>query len=224
MPLKTFFNLTEERRKEIVDVSLEEFSFHDYQEASLTRIIKKLGLAKGSFYRYFESKKDLYEYLINYAKDHNQNLFNQFFADPGDDILDSWVKFYLAAAKLDNEYPLFSYFGYKVFQERNNVILGNVALKSKITGIKMLKKYFRQQQTKGEYRTDIDLDLMIFTLLQINEGFLDYLTIKYKIDFQENIKNRKPLFPISEKKLKKELGDFARILREGFQSKVKTKK
>jgi TetR/AcrR family transcriptional regulator len=217
MPLKTFLNLKKERQQEIIDACLEEFSFHDYRDASLTRIIAKLGIAKGSFYRYFESKRDLYRYLIEYAKTHNNRLFNEIFSDSNDDILDSWAKFYLAAVKLDNEFPLFSYFGYKVFQERNNIILGNVALKSKETGIKFLKQLFLEQQKNGKIRKDIDLELMIFTLMQINEGFLDYLTIKHKIDFKENIKNKKPLFPLPEKLLKRDLLDFARLLREGFQ-------
>ena len=217
MPLKTFFNLKSERQREIIDVCLEEFGFNDYNEASLTRIIKKLGIAKGSFYRYFENKRDLYEYLIKSAKKLNQAIFNQIFKKPAEDILETWVDFYLAAVKLDNEYPLFSYFGYKVFLERNNVILGNVALKSKEAGIKLLKNLFKQQQDKDLIRKDIDVDLMIFTLLQINEGFLDYLTIKHNIDFKENIKKRNQLFSISLKTIKKELEGFARIIREGIR-------
>ena len=217
MPLKTFFNLKTERQREIIDVCLEEFGFNDYNEASLNRIIKKLGIAKGSFYRYFENKKDLYEYLIKSAKKLNQTIFNQTFKGPVEDILEAWVNFYLAAVKLDNEYPLFSYFGYKVFLERNNVILGNVALKSKEAGIKLLKNLFKQQQDKDLIRKDIDVDLMIFTLLQINEGFLDYLTIKHNIDFKENIKKRNQLFSISLKTIKKELEGFASIIREGIR-------
>ena len=53
-------NLTEERKKEIIDTCLREFALHDYNEVSLSKIIAELGLAKGSFYRYFETKRDLY--------------------------------------------------------------------------------------------------------------------------------------------------------------------
>lgn len=220
MPLKTFFNLKKKRQREIIDVCLEEFSFNDYNDASLTRIIKRLGVAKGSFYRYFESKRDLYEYLIDYSKGFNIVMFKEIFEEKIDDyndVLDAWVNFYLAAVKLDNEYPLFSYFGYKVSQERNNVVLGDVAFRTKKVGTDVLRKIFQRQQDKGKIRKDIDLEQMIYTLLQVQIGFLDYIMIKYNMDFKENIKNRKPLFAIPEKRLKEELEGFAKILREGMR-------
>ena len=64
---KTFINLDEETRKRIIDTAFLEFTMNDYKNASLSAIIKNLGLAKGSFYRYFSSKKDLYLYLVEYS-------------------------------------------------------------------------------------------------------------------------------------------------------------
>lgn len=216
MPLKTFMNLDEKRQKEIIDTCLKEFSLRNYNEVSLSKIIEKLGVAKGSFYRYFESKRDLYEYLIEYAKELNIGLFEKTLQDPGDDILDAWSRFYSQAAKLDNEYPVFGGFGYKVSQERDNVVLGDVALKSKMKGLKVLRGIFEEQQKKGNIRKDLDVDQMIYSLLQVQEGVMDYLALKYKIDFKKNITNGKPLFSIPEETLQKELDGFARILREGI--------
>ena len=216
MPLKTFMNLDKERQKEIIDTCLKEFSLRNYNEVSLSKIIAKLGVAKGSFYRYFESKRDLYEYLIEYAKELNIGLFEKTLQDPGDDILDAWSRFYSQAAKLDNEYPVFGGFGYKVSQERDNVVLGDVALKSKMKGLKVLRGIFEEQQKKGNIRKDLDVDQMIYSLLQVQEGVMDYLALKYKIDFKKNITNGKPLFSIPEETLQKELDGIARILREGI--------
>jgi TetR/AcrR family transcriptional regulator len=223
MPQKTFKNLDRERQKEIIDTCLKEFALRDYNEVSLSKIIEKLGLAKGSFYRYFESKKELYEYLIEYAKELNVGLFEKTMQDPGDDILDAWSLFYLQAAKLDNEYPVFGGFGYKVSQERDNVVLGDVALKSKMQGLEVLRGLFAEQQKKGNIRKDLDVDQMIYTLLQVQEGVVDYLALKYKIDFKKNIAKGKPLFSIPEDRLKKELAGFARILREGIGTKRRKK-
>ena len=219
MPLKTFKNLPAERQKEIIDTCLREFALHDYNEVSLSKIIAELGLAKGSFYRYFESKRDLYEYLIEYAKKMNIGLFEKTLKDPGDDILDAWSRFYLQAAVLDNKDPAFGGFGYKVSQERENVVLGNVAYKSKIRGLKVLKGLFVEQQKKGNIRDDLDIDQMIYTLLQVQEGVMDYLALKHKIDFKKNIAKGKPLFSIPEEVLERELAGFAEILREGIRKK-----
>jgi len=216
MPLKTFMNLDEKRQKEIIDTCLKEFALRNYNEVSLSKIIEKLGLAKGSFYRYFESKRDLYEYLIEYAKKLNVGLFEKTMKDPGNDIFEAWSRFYFQAAKLDNEYPVFGGFGYKVSQERDNVVLGDVALKSKMKGLEVLRGIFEEQQKKGNIRKDLDVDQMIYILLQVQEGVMDYLALKFKIDFNKNIANGKPLFSIPEDTLQKELDGFARILREGI--------
>ena len=67
MPKQTFFNLPEEKRDLIVDLAIEEFSGHDYDLASVSRIVSKANIAKGSFYQYFEDKQDLYFYLLDLA-------------------------------------------------------------------------------------------------------------------------------------------------------------
>jgi AcrR family transcriptional regulator len=223
MPLKTFMNLDEKRQKEIIDTCLKEFALRDYNEVSLSKIIEKLGLAKGSFYRYFESKKDLYAYLIEYAKKLNVGLYEKTLKDPADDIFSAWSRFYLKAARLDNAYPAFGGFGYKVSQERDNVVLGNVALKSKLRGIEVLRELFEEQQEKGNIRKDLDIDQMIYTLMQVQDGVMDYLALKYKINFAKNIQKGKPLFTIPEDTLQEELEGFARILREGMGQKRRSK-
>ena len=224
MPLKTFTNLSPERKKEIIDTCLKEFALHDYRDVSLSKIIAKLGLAKGSFYRYFESKRDLYEYLIEYAKKLNAGLFEKTFLDCKGDILVAWVEFYLQAALLDNRYPVFGAFGYKVSQERDNVVLGNVALKSKVQGLKVLRELFKKEQKKGSIRKDQDVDQMIYTLIHVQEGVMEYLALKYKIDFKKNIEKGRPLFSIPEEAIKKELKGFARILQEGMGKEKVTEK
>ena len=153
----------------------------------------------------------------------NIGLFEKTLQDPGDDILEAWSRFYLQAALLDNREPAFGGFGYKVSQERDNVVLGNVALKSKIKGLNVLKELFVEQQNKGNIRDDLDIDQMIYTLLQVQEGVMDYLALKYKIDFKKNIAKGKPLFSIPEDVLQKELTGFAEILREGIGKKRSSK-
>ena len=51
----------------IIDCAIAEFAAHDYDIASISTIVKQAKIAKDSFYRYFENKKDLYLYLIDLA-------------------------------------------------------------------------------------------------------------------------------------------------------------
>ena len=67
MPNPTFFNLPDAKRQGIVDCAIAEFAANDYDSASISNIVKQAKIAKGSFYQYFEDKKDLYLYLVDLA-------------------------------------------------------------------------------------------------------------------------------------------------------------
>jgi TetR/AcrR family transcriptional regulator len=64
MPKPTFLNLPDAKRNRITELALDEFSTHPYRQASLSRIVARAGIAKGSMYQYFENKLDLYRWLV----------------------------------------------------------------------------------------------------------------------------------------------------------------
>ena len=64
MPSDTFLRLNADKREKLIDASFKEFSLYNFNAASINRIIKEAGISRGSFYMYFEDKKDLYFYLL----------------------------------------------------------------------------------------------------------------------------------------------------------------
>lgn len=66
MPKQTFFNLSEEKQSRIVRVAREEFAKAPYQNISINHLIKCMNIPTGSFYQYFEDKKDLYFYILSF--------------------------------------------------------------------------------------------------------------------------------------------------------------
>ena len=64
MPHQTFFNLPEEKRQQILQVAIDEFAENDYDNVSISRIVARAGIAKGSFYQYFADKEDLYGHVL----------------------------------------------------------------------------------------------------------------------------------------------------------------
>lgn len=64
MPSDTFLRLNDEKKKKLIDASFKEFSLNNFNDVSINRIIKEAGISRGSFYMYFEDKKDLYFYLL----------------------------------------------------------------------------------------------------------------------------------------------------------------
>ena len=65
MPKQTFFNLKEEKRQKIVNSSIKEFSLRGFHGARLNNIVEEAGIAKGSFYQYFEDLEDVYIHLMS---------------------------------------------------------------------------------------------------------------------------------------------------------------
>lgn len=179
MPNKTFLNLSKERQEEIIEICIEEFSTHDFDSASLNRIIEKLELAKGSFYRYFDNKIDLYKFLIDYVIEKKINYIKSFkeYEElyPGMEIS---KKIVYRLVEFD-----FTYYNY------SNFILS--AINSKHFSDHQIKKekgpinIIKALQEEGKIRSDIDIDLIKFSLLNNLVLLRNFIIKKINIPVEE---------------------------------------
>ncbi|KAF5063744.1 TetR family transcriptional regulator [Proteiniclasticum sp. QWL-01] len=90
MPKDTFFNLPPKKRELVLDVIKKEFEKHPISEASVKDIVNDLGIARGSFYTYFENLEESYFYildqetievhelLLDLLREHRGDLFKTF--------------------------------------------------------------------------------------------------------------------------------------------------
>ena len=60
MPTHTWTNLDQEKRDRIITVAIDTFAQFPFAQASLSGMVKTLGIAKGSIYQYFADKEDCY--------------------------------------------------------------------------------------------------------------------------------------------------------------------
>jgi AcrR family transcriptional regulator len=107
MPKPTFLNLPEAKRRRIVDLAVEEFAAHAYREASLTRIVRRAGIAKGSIYQYFADKFDLYMYVLQLAADRKLQYIGEALArlGPDPDFFETLAVSVEASIRLAREEP-----------------------------------------------------------------------------------------------------------------------
>jgi AcrR family transcriptional regulator len=54
----------EERRRQILDAALEEFSEAGYHSTKVSDIVARAGIAQGTFYLYFKDKRSIFEELL----------------------------------------------------------------------------------------------------------------------------------------------------------------
>jgi AcrR family transcriptional regulator len=75
MPKQTFFNLPPEKREIIMNAAVEEFAEYGLENASTNRIVKNSGIAKGSFYQYFEDKQDVFMHMLAVIEQKEMEFF-----------------------------------------------------------------------------------------------------------------------------------------------------
>lgn len=64
MPSERFYRLSEEKQNSIWKASMKEFIAVPYEKVSINKIIRDAGISRGSFYTYFEDKRDLLSFLL----------------------------------------------------------------------------------------------------------------------------------------------------------------
>lgn len=221
MPLQTFYNLSEDRQNRILQVAFEEFALHEYKVASISNIVKQLGIAKGSIYRYFENKKDLYFYLIQKASEMRYDEIDELFSDPQNNLFDGITENFARKIQFDLDNPLVSGFLYNLIQEKNNEEIGNIQLQTKKQVVDLVVKILEPHFKNGSIRNDISMFDMAYLITQIQWGLYDYLEIKYKIDFRENIKQKKQVFTIPKEKIVADVKSFTSLMQLGIQNNKK---
>lgn len=94
MPKQTFFNLSEDKRRKLMNAIKEEFSRVPLHEASVANIVQTAGIPRGSFYQYFEDKEEAFYFLLEqYAKD-NQEKFIASLKKFDGDIFDAFIEMF----------------------------------------------------------------------------------------------------------------------------------
>lgn len=220
MPEKTFYNLTEERQQEILHVAYREFTLFDYQTASLSRIIKTLGLAKGSFYRYFTSKKELYFYLLERSTRERFEKVEQRINDPDLDLYELLLTNWRDKIEYEASHPVESGFFYRVLRERYNEEIGDLEFRLKKEITTKVEQLIKQNYL-NYVRQDIDPFLLAFTIVQFQFALYDYLAIRHNDDLVQNLQQEKPLFTLHEEEVIKIITAFTSIVKNGISNNLK---
>lgn len=218
MPTSTFNNLPEDKKHRIIEACFKEFALHDYKQASITRIVKKLGIAKGSIFQYFGSKKELYKFLVSYAGQKKLEVSKEMLETEMDDFFEWYKKVYSFGIQFDLKYPLYSGFLYNVVRERDYEAVESFYIDSKTQVYHFIESKLKEQQDKGKIRTDISITALAFIFYQAHTGVYDYLSYIHKVDFRDNIKKGKPLFSVSSEQIEQLVNEFISILKSGMQN------
>ena len=79
MPKEVFFNLSDEKRDNITSILKDEFRSKPFYKVNVKDIVEKAGIARGSFYQYFENLEDAYFTILNKETVDVHELFMKMF-------------------------------------------------------------------------------------------------------------------------------------------------
>ncbi len=72
-----FHSLEAEKKERIINAALNEFARNGYEKASTNEIVEEAGISKGSLFNYFNSKKELYLFLLDYVAEMIEKIYAQ---------------------------------------------------------------------------------------------------------------------------------------------------
>lgn len=160
MPKPTFFNLPEEKRERIVRVAVDEFADNDYQNVSISRLVEKADIAKGSFYQYFEDKADLYRHLLDLMVQEKMRLLSKEPPDWEMGIFNylRWVA--EESVRFELAYPRLSQVGYRALT--GNDYPPDLVERMKAQSLSFFRQLVARGKAQGDIAPEIDDDLAAF--------------------------------------------------------------
>lgn len=183
MPKDTFYNLPEEKRQKIYEAAVEEFSRHPFKQASINRVVERADIAKGSFYQYFQDKKDLYKYLMD-------DIFQKKIAYLTPALKNPWEldcftlirELFRSGLSFAKENPKLAKVGQHLLNDSEKDTYHEVMEEKKSEGIQIYKRILEAGVEKGDVRQSVNLDIAAYLLYQLanslTNDFMDIFSME----------------------------------------------
>jgi AcrR family transcriptional regulator len=174
MPKQTFFNLPDEKRKQIMDAAIDEFADYGLEKASTNRIVANSGISKGSFYQYFEDKLDVFDHIVTMLGEEKLVFFQSM--PPPSNNMDTFG-YYRWMIKRGME---FNSTNPRMVQAVSRVFLGEGQYygkhfeKYREQSTQAIKAMIEQAMERGEMDPSVDVELAIMVMETWNNAIATY--------------------------------------------------
>lgn len=185
---ENFDNLPEEKRKKIMDASIEEFARNGYEKASTNNIVKAAGISKGILFHYFGSKKNLFLYLVDNVMQYFIDKFYSISTSPSPDIFDRLMERGLVKLKMAYDDPVKYEFIFNAFINTPEELNEEIKQRYNSTLSKNLGAFYANLDT-SKFREDIDSKKAIEVVVTFLEGHTNKYINLYRNHKAEDIFN-----------------------------------
>ncbi|MDD4730371.1 MAG: TetR/AcrR family transcriptional regulator [Desulfovibrio sp.] len=176
MRSKTFENLAPEKQERVLDTAVEEFAQHGFHQASVNRMVKQLGIAKGSLFKYFGSKEGLFQHVFEHAVDLFKGPLKAARNAEGD-TFDRLRLSLMAGLEFVQQHPRLYRIYLKVLFQENVPFREPFLQQVRGYSAKFLRPLLEDGMRRGELRADLDLDMAVFLIDGLFDRLLQSLTV-----------------------------------------------
>src|SRR5690606_37268788 len=195
-----------------------EFTLNSYDDASITRVVKELGIAKGSVYQYFDNKLELFLFLQSECAKTKGVHIGHLKRTDFPDFWSYWTELYNEGLRFDKLHPLMSNFLYSVHQHADAPGYHEIYKKSYKQVIGMMTELIQYEVDHNKFRKDVPVESMAYFLFSLSSQLLDYMEVVYGVNQKKSLLDGKPLFAGKKKEiLMKTMNDYISILKPAFE-------
>ena len=175
VPKKTFFNLPEDKRALICDVAIDEFAEYPFDQASINRVVANSGIAKGSFYQYFEDKKDLFLYIMGQIAEEKINYISPTLRNPDEhDIFTLIRELFVSGIQFANEHPRYEAIGNKLLTNKDASIYKELKTEHLPSSYAIHEKIVKKAIESGDVRADINTEMITYVVTSMSMAVVEY--------------------------------------------------
>ncbi len=177
MPTDRFLRLPSIKQERILNAAVEEFSERAFADANLANIVRNAGIARGSLYQYFDSKEDLYRYILSEISRRKMKFLNPLlFQNDNLSFLSLFRELFLAGMQFAQSEPKLTKIGQILMREKGP-FYDEMVTKGMNQAHQLYESFIRRDQTKGRIRTDLDPELLARMITQLinNVTFEDFI-------------------------------------------------
>ena len=186
-----------ERRDQLIEAALDEFTKRSYDDASLNSIIKSAGISKGTFYYHFENKEALYLYLLEHSVAEKWKYIEKRTKEMGQDdvgmgIFDMFKFQARLGAEFGKLHPRYHQLSIMFSKEKGKEIFDKASDILGTDSDEMLREMIEEAIENGELRNDLPKEFVINMVTYLFKHYTDVfkqeedLTIEKMIDNVDN--------------------------------------
>lgn len=209
-PRETFKRIEGDKQQRILDVAVDEFADHGFRQASVNRIVQRLGIAKGSIFQYFGTKEGLFGYIFHHAVELVRKTLRTVKQETdGADFFERVRHSLLAGIRFIDEHPRIYRIYLKMIFQEDFPLRAEFLQQVHLFSAEYLTPLVERGIARGELRPELDIRMTVFFLDALMDRFLQ----AYSVPFLDAGAG---LYQGSPEEIEQRAGEFIRLIRNGM--------